>query len=273
MEETPESKAQSFTCFSLLPPETRHQIWECHLPCPRLIRVYTCKGEILYKKPGTDSIRRRRIFNHVWADKSPVPTVLQICQESRMVGLRHYTLAFDSNPRPSKETMQQRLSPRINGEPVFYFDTPAMIYVDLERDVILPRAIFDPYESYPSMPAENPSFFNHKVFLAEMKDILPKIRYFVEGFPWPSDMDMLLKSMPDLKGVPALGSLCGPEFRRRWESWSRIQKEYSTRHLTFRVFEREEYLRSAVENETIWDAAVEPSKESHVSVRCTCSRD
>jgi hypothetical protein len=149
-----------------------------------------------------------------------------------------------------------------------------MIYVDLERDIILPRAVFTLGAiRYPSMPAENPSFFNQKMFLAEMKDILPKIRYFVEGSPWHSDMDMLLKSMPDLMGVPAIGYTCGPEFRMRWEVWSIIQKKYSTRHLQFRVFEREESLRSAVENETIWDAAVEPSKESHVSVNCTCSRD
>jgi hypothetical protein len=140
--------------------------------------------------------------------------------------------------------MQQRLSPRIDSEPVLYFDNPAMIYVDFERDVIPPRATYEPYGSYPSMPVGNPSSFEYKVFLAEMKDILPKIRYFVEGSPWQGDLDMLLQSMPDLKGIPAIGHICGPEFRRRWESWSRTQKEYSTRHLKFRVFEMVEYLQS-----------------------------
>jgi hypothetical protein len=71
-----------------------------------------------------------------------------------------------------------------------------MIYVDLERDVILPRPIFDWGEDkYPSMPVKTPSFFSHKVFLVQMQDILPKIRYFVEESPWrSSDLDLLLKA-------------------------------------------------------------------------------
>ena len=83
-----------------------------------------------------------RGFTHVWvAAKLPVPAILHVCRESRAIGLKHYELVFDSNPRPAKEDMLalQNLPPLRGVERAIFFpyETKAMVYVDLERDIIV----------------------------------------------------------------------------------------------------------------------------------------
>lgn len=66
--------------------------------------------------------------------------MLHACHDSRTVGLKHYELAFDSNCRPAREDFPDLHDlPAQRGGRVFTFpfERKAMVYVDLERDIIV----------------------------------------------------------------------------------------------------------------------------------------
>jgi hypothetical protein len=110
------------------------------------------------------------------------PVLMQICHESRSVGLKHYKLTFDMNPRPSKDTLSN-LIPSKRGDSVadFPFDTPVPAYVDLDRDVVLLANSAEcrgNYQPYPSMPVEAHGPFGHSDFAAAIPtEVLQRIRY------------------------------------------------------------------------------------------------
>ena len=119
-----------FYLFSRLPAEIRLQIWEAVLPS-RIINIHAIKGRWHWSEFHGSS---RRVtnwthpFEHIWVDKVPVPNILHVNRESREVGLRHYQLLFDSNPRPSRDAVEFRMPQTTSGRPIFIFESPAMIY-------------------------------------------------------------------------------------------------------------------------------------------------
>src|SRR4051794_21265684 len=98
-------ESASFPSFAELPAELRQEIWKLAFPPPRIIQIHTARGEILFTNSKSTITRRRKKFKHVYATKASVPTVLHVCQESRLVALRHYQLTFDSNPRPARASL------------------------------------------------------------------------------------------------------------------------------------------------------------------------
>ncbi|KAG4415972.1 hypothetical protein IFR04_010922 [Cadophora malorum] len=126
----------TFHLFPNLPLELRNQIWTLSLPPPRLIPLQTEKGTIHI------SGRHPNIpFLHVWCTtRRPVPSLLHTCRESRIIGLKHYSLLFDTNCRPAKEDVPElhNLPTQRGGrELIFPFERKRMMYVDLERDFIV----------------------------------------------------------------------------------------------------------------------------------------
>lgn len=125
-----------FLAFTQLPQEIQDAIWDLSLPEPRIIPIRAERGHI--RVPGRHG---RRNFAHVWVPKKmPVPVLLHACRDSRRLALKHYELAFDSNPRPAKEDLPDlhNLPPMRGGRDlVFPFKKKAMVYVDLERDIFV----------------------------------------------------------------------------------------------------------------------------------------
>ena len=173
-------KATKFGSFSSLPREIRDEIWLYSLPPPRLLVIHAQRGEI--EVPGRRGPPRP--YSHVWAKKTPVPVILQVCRESRIVGLRNYELVFDTNPRPAKEDLVDihdiEPPPGIRSRAfVFPFNTKAPVYVNLERDIVVaqhgnsyrpPRGGWprrDP--SFPGWPLTSSSFK-----IDDFKAVVPK---------------------------------------------------------------------------------------------------
>jgi hypothetical protein len=150
----------SFPQFSRFPPEIRCAVWELLVPAPRLISLYTVRGEVVFTNSSNNSTRRRREFKHVYTSKTAVPVLLHACRESRRIGLKYYELQFDTHPRPSAESLTAlaRRGDVLTGLP---FETPAPIYVDFARDVMFltddvqAAAMYDPWpimaRRYPSV--------------------------------------------------------------------------------------------------------------------------
>jgi len=144
----------SYPHFTKLPAELQCRIWQFALLDPRTIRL---RAEYGHLKIRCRELKHVPTYSHVWAYKIPVPKMLQVCQLSRIIGLQHYSLSFDSNPRPSRKELSEqcqrytplRRSGRIWHEEsasqsqnlldghVLPFEEPALIYVDLKRDIFI----------------------------------------------------------------------------------------------------------------------------------------
>ncbi|KUJ21169.1 uncharacterized protein LY89DRAFT_715435 [Mollisia scopiformis] len=74
-----------FTLFMNLPPELRLKIWFYALPRERLVEVILDKLEPL-ELFSSSAVR----------SPTPVPAILQVCSESRVEALKHYSLMFSS---------------------------------------------------------------------------------------------------------------------------------------------------------------------------------
>ncbi|KAH8602948.1 hypothetical protein B0O99DRAFT_604744 [Bisporella sp. PMI_857] len=79
--------ATSFTSFPLLPYEIRLRIWEFIAPGPRTVQV---SYHANYKQFNG---RASAAFDG-WISKTPIPTILHICHESRVEALKSFQLAF-----------------------------------------------------------------------------------------------------------------------------------------------------------------------------------
>jgi hypothetical protein len=79
-----ESKSEMLTKFPDLPPEIRREIWRCLLPGPRVIHIM-----------GSARAGGGKCF----VDTVDNPTLLHICQESRIFALEKYQLSFEPHLR------------------------------------------------------------------------------------------------------------------------------------------------------------------------------
>ncbi|KAF8851572.1 hypothetical protein BDZ45DRAFT_143283 [Acephala macrosclerotiorum] len=202
----PKKPEGDFYLFPYLPAEIRMQIWEAALPS-RIINIHAVRGRFFWSRPE-DSERRSANwiypFEHVWVDKVPVPSILQVNRESREVGLRHYQLLFDSNSRPNREDVEHRM-PQTAGSPIFAFETSAMIYYDPERDLFHPQA--DETEIL-GTALEHQRFLEFVFFKVLPRQVLERIRFIVmyaepfrlriRGFP---RTDEYLKVLTGLRGI------------------------------------------------------------------------
>ncbi|KAL2073873.1 hypothetical protein VTL71DRAFT_11199 [Oculimacula yallundae] len=99
-------------------------------------RPYTAE-RVIIQVPGRTPNEK---FIHVSAKKLPVPVLLLVCYQSRVLGLNHYKLVLDTNSRPAKEDLPHlRNLPAVRGnrtqhQLLFPFERKAMMYIDLRRD-------------------------------------------------------------------------------------------------------------------------------------------
>jgi hypothetical protein len=82
----PNVQGRTFTSFMRLPVELRDIVWELQLPGPRTI---TITEDVVHKSLDDPDLRIAK------AAKTPVPTLLHICKESRDFALRFYRLSFE----------------------------------------------------------------------------------------------------------------------------------------------------------------------------------
>jgi len=82
----PHCQGRTFTSFMRLPVELRDIVWELQLPGPRTI---TITEDVVHKSLDDPDLRKAK------AAKTPVPTLLHICKESRDFALRFYRLSFE----------------------------------------------------------------------------------------------------------------------------------------------------------------------------------
>jgi hypothetical protein len=82
----PNCQGRTFTSFMRLPVELRDMVWELQLPDPRTI---TITEDVVHKSLDDPDLRIAK------AAKTPVPTLLHICKESRDFALRFYRLSFE----------------------------------------------------------------------------------------------------------------------------------------------------------------------------------
>lgn len=99
-------RPKDFPHFVKLPREIQYRIWEMLAEEPRVVPVNTKTNSGLY---------------------SPIPPILHACSESRAVGLKHYTLAFESQRsiRPWTDTPEHRINV-----------LPPRVYFNFERDIL-----------------------------------------------------------------------------------------------------------------------------------------
>ena len=265
-----------FPQYSRLPFEVRAAIWELSLPAPRIINVRAEQGEILIRRHRENEARPQ--FKHVWAEKAPVPEILQICRDSRTVGLRHYELVFDSNQRPSNEDIPESPSSGLRGrQVVFPFDTKAMIYVDLERDIIVTsHRHLGSYMFLPNPPQDRPEFIDWPVQVREFQitifreivppEVLKRIRTFAvtfalsirEIFPFPIPRGLSSKRRVLVVKNPFL-----PKEREERgdyiDSLVDMGHSFPGPHMKGKVrsLKNLEELRQVIRDGTLWDWAVD----------------
>lgn len=213
-----------FYLFSHLPAEIRIQIWEAALPS-RIINIHAVRGRFFWSSLGDSGKRSANWihpFEHVWADKVPVPSILQVNREAREVGLRHYQLLFDSNSRPNREDVEHRM-PQTAGTPIFAFETAAKIYCDPERDLFHPQA--DDTEIL-GTALEHQRFLEFVFFKVLSRQFLEQIRFIVmyaepfrlriRGF---ARTDEYFKVLTGLRGIVVIRQ--AHTNAKRWLIWSR----------------------------------------------------
>ncbi|KAI1294048.1 hypothetical protein F5Y03DRAFT_326729 [Xylaria venustula] len=80
-----------FHQFSALPAELRLKVWE-YLIAPRIVGI-AC----LYLEDGASSVERQR--DELWGSRSiirpPIPVLLHVNRETRILALKHYELSFE----------------------------------------------------------------------------------------------------------------------------------------------------------------------------------
>jgi hypothetical protein len=219
------SESLSFPSFSLLPTELRLEVWRLAFPPARLIGLHTVRGELIFTNSTSNITRRRKHFKHLYASKVQVPTVLHVCQESRSIASRHYQLTFDSNPRPPKALLEYKSR---GDEPSFPFETAAMIYCDLDRDIVFLTKERSKMK-FSEMPTSSYGFFENFVFTVTIpKDILCRIKYLaLSNMLWNgsarfAEMRDHLRSLDALKGLIILEGLRYQESKEDWEN--RVEK-------------------------------------------------
>lgn len=92
----PDLSYSTFTCFSSLPYDIRHMIWEL-LIVPRNLDVWpTSLGSVHYVANKHEHERGVELGFKLWGltSRTRPPRVLQISQESREIALKHYVLSF-----------------------------------------------------------------------------------------------------------------------------------------------------------------------------------
>jgi hypothetical protein len=99
---------EEFTLFPKLPVELRTTIWKESSSEPRLVEVHVSDFNFKGKESFT------------FASTTPVPTILHVNQESRLTGLKQYSLHFGSD------------------DDVIYGGLPT-VYFDMKKDVVLFR--------------------------------------------------------------------------------------------------------------------------------------
>jgi hypothetical protein len=107
--------SKRFPQFSLLPTEIRLQIWEAAMPDPRVHELHPCgklqQGRLMFR-----------------SNSSTPPVILQVCSESREVGLRHYQLMEYEASYPSKPISKFYFNPRTD---TLFLNTLTALYMTL----------------------------------------------------------------------------------------------------------------------------------------------
>lgn len=122
-----DSERAAFTCFRKLPTELREMIWKEACFQQRHIDIWI--SPLSRKKFGRLLTKREVNTRSMFEVQSHhrVPLVLHTCAEARKVGLRYYSLEFDTS-----------YSIKRRHRKTFQIGTPAQIYVNWECDIICP---------------------------------------------------------------------------------------------------------------------------------------
>lgn len=116
----------SFASFPQFPTEIRHKIWHEVARVPRNIDLWAIPTNL----PRCSKCRQ---IIHRHMSVSQPPAILHVSSESRAIGLRYYELAFGT-----KHETQYDIE----------ITTPSRIYVNWERDVIVPMAVDDSGQTF-----------------------------------------------------------------------------------------------------------------------------
>lgn len=131
-EAEPRSDLIEFTCFPRLPTELRDIIWTLACFQPRVIDIWlkelaanVRKGSAVAAFANAPTRHDRYPFYYLSHQITP-PAVLQTCKESRAIGLKYYSLSFDTS-----QVMKEGLG-------TITVATPPRIYVNRACDIIFP---------------------------------------------------------------------------------------------------------------------------------------
>ncbi|KAK0705334.1 hypothetical protein B0H67DRAFT_499190 [Lasiosphaeris hirsuta] len=120
---------QTFTCFPTLPTELRFKIWESVIQ-PRIVLAACFDSRFAAHKQTQLSTRPRR---------RAVPILLHICQESRALAQKHYSLTF------SWKIPHRLAAPEAGGLPGA---GPARVWFNFAQDALLLLGELEPFDQY-----------------------------------------------------------------------------------------------------------------------------
>jgi hypothetical protein len=152
-----------FTIFTQLPAELRIKIWKHAAFIQRNIDIWTSDfGEQLHVP--TDGIDDPVAWFTLWkySSRTPPPSILSVCQESRVEGLKHYKLDFATS-----------FSFRD-----FTFSTTPRIYINFAVDRLCFMESFQGADMWDCADLFNRCLTNGTRYMAL------NVRYFQGGEPW-----------------------------------------------------------------------------------------
>lgn len=95
-----EDKVSEFTCFPDLPAELRCKIWKAAAFIPRNVNIWSCDfGKKISIPLNDNEDEAEGDVLVIWklCSTTTIPTILQVCKESRTEALKHYKLDFGTS--------------------------------------------------------------------------------------------------------------------------------------------------------------------------------
>ncbi|PLB50323.1 hypothetical protein P170DRAFT_435525 [Aspergillus steynii IBT 23096] len=134
----------SFTCFSLLPPEIRSQIWGHALKRERLIKIYFQKNySFSEERPKPDGeIPRYQIMID---GRKTVSKLLRVNQESRQAALRFYRVKIPCkiSPVPDDDYVYEALGLATKAQPGVLYYNPEWDFLEIASESWRADDLFD----------------------------------------------------------------------------------------------------------------------------------